>query len=108
MKNDVIKLVTEVARRDADGFQTTDKLENTVFAEIASVKRAEYYNASALGITVQITATINYDDYVAVKNLHGKKPTLVFFDDCYYKIVRTYRKKVENDMELTLTEVEHE
>lgn len=105
MKNDVLTLINVETTQDADGFSSTVETVFKVFAEIQSVKRAEYYQAAAVGMNVQLVAIVNYADY-AQAILNGKKPRMAKFDDVYYRIIKTYRQNKANDIELTLAEVE--
>lgn len=102
MKNDIINLITTEETQDQDGFPVSVEQKHEVFAEIKSVKGAEFYQASSAGYKVVFIASVNYIDYQGC----GIKPVLVEYDDQRYKIVRTYRIKKNNDIELSLQEIE--
>lgn len=101
MKNDVIYLISVTKERDSDGFSTETESEYKCFAEVKDVKYTEYYQASLAGMTASVVASINYADY----KIPAVRPSKVRIDDTTYKIIRKYRKKVENSIELTLEEI---
>lgn len=101
MKNDVIYLITTEETFDTDGFPIVEESKTMVMGEIKSVSYNEFYKASEIGMKVDLIASINDIDY----DLAGK-PIFAEFDSVRYKIVRTYRIKKNNSIELTLSEVE--
>lgn len=103
MKNDIIYLVSVTKEQDEDGFPTETTSEFKCFAEVRDVKYTEYYQASLAGITASVVVAINYADYCVPKI----RPSRVRIDSTIYKIIRRYRKKVENSIELTLEEIEN-
>lgn len=102
MKNDVIYLISTTNTQDEDGFEVTTSEEFKVFAEIKDVKYTEFYQSSLAGMTASIVVSVNYADY----EIPEVRPSRVRIDDVIYRIIRRYRKKVENSIELTLQEVE--
>lgn len=103
MKNDIIYLISVIKEQDEDGFPTETLEEFQCFAEIKDVKYTEFYQASLAGITASIVVSVNYADY----QVPEVAPSRVRIGDTMYKIVRRYRKKVENSIELTLEENDH-
>ena len=101
MKNDIVYLISEVETQDEDGFPIREQSELEVYGEIKSVRYSEFYQASAIGIKASLVVSVNYDDYTLLP-----RPSLVRFEDVTYKIIRTYRVKKDNSIELTLSEVE--
>lgn len=110
MMNDVINLIVVTKTPDTDGFEQETETPMECFAEIRSVRSAEFYQAAHEGITVKVVAVINVDDYDAaavVDVVTGKKikPSLVEYDGQKYRIARDY-KTSKRKVELTLQEVE--
>lgn len=101
MKNDIIYLISISKRQDDDGFLVEESEEFKVFGEVKDVKYTEFYQSSLAGMTASLTVSVNYADYEIPK----VKPTRVRVEDTVYKIIRRYRKKAENSIELTLQEV---
>lgn len=104
MKNEWIKLITETDEKYVNGFPTHEEKIFECFGETNSVKRSEYYQAALASIQVSLVIVVNYDDYIEAK-VDKKVPSMVEIDGVRYKIVRTYRVKEKNDMELTVSEV---
>lgn len=102
MKNDIIYLISVTRQQDEDGFETETASEFKCLAEVTDTKYTEYYQASLAGIKASVTVALNYDDYM----VPAVRPTKVRIDDTVYKIVRRYRKKIQNSIELTLEEVD--
>lgn len=108
MKNDVIDLVTVETYINGSGFRQEGKrhvLE--VMSEIKSVKYDEFYKAMYSGVSVQLIAAVNIEDYEeSIIRADGKKirPSLVEYDGTVYRIIRVWMKN--NRIELTLQEVE--
>lgn len=102
MKNDIIYLISITKEQDDDGFLVSTSEEFKVFAEVKDVKYTEYYQASLAGISASVVVSVNYADFM----VPTVRPTRVRIGDTVYKIVRRYRKKVENSIELTLEEIE--
>lgn len=105
--NDVVTLITDKAIT-IKGNSTFEVLkEKELFADINSVKGAEYYAAMNAGVKVSLVITLDVDDYNdLIVRENGKKyyPRLVLVDEDKYKIVRTYVKK-KRYIELTVQEV---
>lgn len=105
MKNDIIYLLNVTTEQDADGFPVESTKQFMCMADVQSAKRTEHYQASTVGLNVSQVASINYEDYEQAI-IEGKKPAKVMYEDCEYRITRTYRVKKHNSIELTLAEVE--
>lgn len=103
MKNDIIYLVSIEKEQDEDGFLSETISEFRCFGEVRDVKYTEYYQASLAGITASAVVSVNDADY----HIPKIRPSRVRIDDTMYKIIRRYRKKKENSVELTLEEIEN-
>lgn len=71
-------------------------IETTVFCEVNSISRNEFYNASMAGLKPSIVFTVHpyeYNDEIQIK-----------FEDNNYKVMRTYLKNTE-ELELTCEKV---
>lgn len=95
--NDVVVLVSYEPGTKVNGITAKGKrIEKEVFANIASTKRTEFYQALKNGIKSDYTITVNKLDY------NGQKK--VVFDDREFTVVREWIKS-EYYTELTLSEV---
>ena len=97
---DTIDLVTITAETtDSDGFVTeATESKATVFANIKSVGRTEYYQANAAKINVVAIAEIHLFEYNDEK--------LVDYNGKRYQVARTYPDMAHETIELTLSENE--
>lgn len=92
---DVVNLIAVEKGINANGFNTEIEHGTTVFADIQSVKRAEFYEAMRSGLKLTNCIVVNkldfdyatYDDGNNVKH----KPSKVEVNGEKYKIVRTYQ-----------------
>ena len=82
---DLRKAVTE--GRDADGFPKETITETTVFADVSSTKRSEFYAARQAGISLALTVKLRAADYDGQERLsyEGKE----------YKVERAYTEARE-------------
>ena len=80
-----LKAVTE--GRDADGFPKETITETTVFADVSSTKRSEFYAARQAGISLALTVKLRAADYDGQERLsyEGKE----------YKVERAYTEARE-------------
>ncbi|SJZ60680.1 phage head closure protein [Anaerorhabdus furcosa] len=71
-----------------------EKVETEVFCKVMSVKRNEFYQASAVGMKPEVVLEVRQEDY--------SDETIVVYNDIEYKVLRTYPvgKKI---VELVLT-----
>lgn len=102
MKNDIIYLISVTGTPDEDGFTSEEKTEFRCFAEVRDVKYTEYYQASLAGYSASVVVSVNEADFEIPK----PRPSKVRIGDTEYRIVRRYRKKTQNSVELTLEEIE--
>lgn len=114
MNNELIELVTVLGcKKNASGFQTEEKtVKITVFAEIKSVGRTEYYEAMRSGIQASIIFAVDMDDFKLSEReitMDGEKKKVkaskVIYDGTTYLIHRTYRNNF-GMLEMTCREVE--
>lgn len=111
MRNDYIELMTVTGNeKDPAGFILGESVKNTtVFAEVKSVGRLEFYEALRSGMKASIIFSVNPDDFdsAIVVGDDGKKikPTKVLYDGTTYNIQRTYKIGLDK-LELTCEEVE--
>lgn len=94
---DVCSLISTVATKDADGYDTVTETFRDVFCSISDgVVRSEYYEAMKAGIRLSITVEVWQDDY--------QKETLLDHNKTRYKIERTYPTG-NGTLELSCSEV---
>lgn len=79
---DVIKLISE-ASRERGVFDTPTETDRTVFCEVRSVGRDEFYRANAVGINVSIVFVLSLDAEYENEKFADYKGTR-------YRVVRTY------------------
>lgn len=79
---DVVTLKAVTEGRDADGFPKEAITETTVFADVSSTKRSEFYAARQAGISLALTVKLRAADYDGQERLsyEGKE----------YKVERAY------------------
>jgi hypothetical protein len=110
MGNDLINLIVAEQQKDADGFAAaTIQHKTEVFAQIQSVKRAEFYSAVRGGMAVNLVAVVDEDDFLsAAREVDGKtqKPKQAEYRGALYNIIRTYQPQNTTSLELYLQEVE--
>lgn len=79
---DVLQLVSESVREHGV-FDNPSETTRQVFCEVQSVGRSEFYQASAIGITVSIVFVLTVDaDYQNEKE--------VIYKGQRYRVIRTY------------------
>lgn len=114
MNNELIELVTVLGiEKNASGFRTEEKTAKvTVFAEVKSVGRTEYYEALRAGMQANLIFVVDANDFklsehkIIVDGKHKKvKASKIIHDDTIYLIHRTFIKD-SNLMEITCKEVE--
>lgn len=84
---DVVTLKAVTEGRDADGFPKEAITETTVFADVSSTKRSEFYAARQAGISLALTVKLRAADYDGQERLsyEGKE----------YKVERAYTEARE-------------
>lgn len=84
---DVVTLKAITEGRDADGYPKEEVKETTVYADVSSTKRSEFYAARQAGISLAITVKLHAADYDGQERLsyEGKE----------YKVERAYTEARE-------------
>lgn len=91
-----LTLISETYTEDEIGNQIVTEVENTVFCEVKSISRSEFYNAATTGLKPSIVFVIHDFEY------NGEE--LIKFENKKYKVIRTYLKSVD-EIELTCEKV---
>lgn len=94
---DVIALVDVCSTPDADGYKTPQETKTEVFADLQSVRRAEFYDSLRAGVKMAEAFVVRAFDYSG--------QAYVEHDGKRYKVERTYTKDGEF-VELNCSEVE--
>jgi|LFRM01.1.fsa_nt_gb SPP1 family predicted phage head-tail adaptor len=79
-----ITLRSTVTTSNATGLAVETNTDTIVYADVQSVRRAEFYASNAAGNTVDIVFIVNADDY------DGQMA--VVYDSVDYSVVRSYQK----------------
>lgn len=84
---DTITLEAVTAGNDGEGYPTETVEETTVFADVKSAKRSEFYSAKNIGVDLAITVKLRAADYGGQERLvwNGKR----------YKVERAYTEARE-------------
>lgn len=82
--SDKITLRKETVTLDEYGDSAYTYTDTTVFADVKSVTRSEFYSASMAGIKIDIVFVVHAEDF-------GNQ-TIVTYGATQYNIVRTYKK----------------
>lgn len=100
--DDVIKLVKTIYTRDAEGNQKPKDIERTVFCQVNSVARSEFYAAAQAGLHPEyIFVLSHFRDYEGEKTI--KYTDWLGRDHTLY-VTRTYRVPDSDRLELTAEE----
>lgn len=94
-QNELI-LISETFEFDDIGNQIPIEKETEIFCNVKSVSRNEFYNAATTGLKPSLVFVVHDYEY------NGEE--IVKFEDNKYKVIRTYRKNVE-ELELTCEKV---
>ena len=84
---DVLKLISIVYSENALGDITETLTERQVFANMTSVKRAEFYQAQAVGLKPELVFEVRLIDYEGEKKLS--------YEGEEYNVIREYTKNGE-------------
>ena len=84
---DVVTLKAVTEGRDADGYPKEKITETTVFADVSSTKRSEFYAARQAGISLALTVKVRAADYNGQERLS--------FEGKEYKVERAYTEARE-------------
>lgn len=84
---DTITLEAVTVGNDGEGYPTETVEETTVFADVKSAKRSEFYSAKNIGVDLAITVKLRAADYGGQERLvwNGKR----------YKVERAYTEARE-------------
>ena len=84
---DIVTLKAVTDGMDEDGFPAESITETTVFADVTSTKRSEFYSAKQAGVDLAITVKLRAADYNGQERLsyEGKE----------YKVERAYTEARE-------------
>ena len=85
---EVIELVEETYTVNDYGDEAVSEVLNVVFADKASIRQSEFYQAMASGLKPELMFVIRASDYSQEKKLK--------YDSKYYNIIRTYNKDGEH------------
>ena len=80
---DVIKLITQTISTDTYGNEVATETEKTVFCEVDSITRTEFYAAANTEIQPDYKFTVFFGDY------DGQ--VVIDYQDSRYTVYRTYR-----------------
>ena len=82
--SDKITLRKETVTLDEYGDSAYTYTDTTVFADVRSVTRSEFYSASMAGIKIDVVFAVHAEDF--------NNQTIVTYGSAQYNIVRTYKK----------------
>jgi SPP1 family predicted phage head-tail adaptor len=80
---DEIKLRAVSRSVGAGGYTTETVSETTVYADVMSVKRSEFYAAGAAGMKADVVFVINADEYAGQAEVE--------YDGKIYDVIRTFQ-----------------
>lgn len=87
-RSDVITLITETVTADSSGVERTAITSRTIYAQVDSITRAEFYDAGRSGLNPEYKFTVFSGDYMG--------ETIVEYNSKRYAVYRTYLAR--NDM----------
>lgn len=100
MRNEIIKLVTNVKTRNERGFdEIIEKKSHDIFAGIRSAGVIEKYEAERAGINVSIIFMVDADSYKAACT-DGLRPDMVEYDNEHYAIYDVRSKGSLRNLEI--------
>lgn len=91
-----LTLIQETYTEDEIGNQVATEDKTTIFCDIKSVGRAEFYNAVATGLKPEIIFIIHNYEYSGENQVE--------YDGKKYNVIRTYENSTE-ELELTCEKV---
>lgn len=94
-QNELI-LISKTFEFDDIGNQVPIENKTEVFCNVKSVSRSEFYNAATAGLKPSLVFVIHDYEY--------NNEETVEFENNRYKVIRTYRKNIE-ELELTCEKV---
>lgn len=93
---DVIELISQKTKQDADGYPVIQEEKKEVFADVHSVTRTEFFAALKVGISETIAFRMASCDYDNEK--------LIEYGGLRYQVERAYRTNMDQ-IELNCSEV---
>ena len=96
MWTDELTLKSITYTEDEIGNQIPVEIDNTVFCEVNSIGRSEFYKASLAGLKPSLIFVIKLYEY--------NNETKLEYENKNYNIIRTYKKNFE-ELELTCEKV---
>lgn len=81
-RSDVITLISETVTADASGVERTTTTSRTIFAQVDSITRAEFFEAGRAGLNPQFKFVVFAGDY--------EGETIAEYKGKRYAIYRTY------------------
>ena len=87
-RSDVITLIKETITIDSSGVERSTQTRLTVFAQVESITRSEFYDAGRSGLNPEFKFTIFAGDYCG--------ETLVEYAGKKYAVYRTYLARNDN------------
>jgi len=82
--SDIVKLRKITSGVDTDGYPVETVTKNTVWANVKSITRSEFYSANAVDINLTHTFEIHTEDYGG--------ETEVEYQEKVFDVVRTFQK----------------
>ncbi|MEG1686635.1 MAG: phage head closure protein [Angelakisella sp.] len=79
-----IALQSVTVTQDTDGYPTKSSTSRTIWADVKTATRSEFYSAAAAGIEVAILFVVRSEDYQNERS--------VLYQGKEYNVVRTYQK----------------
>lgn len=87
-RSSVIQLIGEEWTQDEYGINQKAETSRTVYADIKSVNRAEFFEGGRNGLNPEFVMTVFFADY------HGE--SILEYNGMRYTIYRTYRARNDN------------
>lgn len=87
-RSETIKLISTTTSKDEYGMQKNTETERTVYVNVQSVTRQEFFDAGQAGLQPQYVFVMFAPDY------EGEK--IVEYNNRRYRVYRTYIRKDEN------------
>lgn len=91
-----LTLIKEDFIEDEIGNQIPSEIKKTVFCDVESVSRSEFYNAANTGLKPSLVFIVHSYEY--------ENEEKVEFEENKYKVIRTYLRNVD-EIELTCEKV---
>jgi len=96
MWSDELTLIKDAYTFDDIGNQISSHVKNTVFCDVKSISRSEFYNAATTGLKPSLVFIVHNCEY--------DNEEKVEYEGNVFKVIRTYIKNTE-EIELTCEKV---